>query len=125
MREGFVPGGMEKETLRKEERIRRRREYLAIYQEAVRINCDHFTLLIRRNQQAQRRLGITASKKVGGAVTRNRVKRLIREFFRLNKSLVSESSDLVVIAKKGIPPLKLSQVNKEMKGALNRTRDVS
>lgn len=116
---------MEKETLRKAERIRRRREYLAIYQEAVRINCDHFTLLIRRNQQAQRRLGITASKKAGGAVTRNRVKRLIREFFRLNKSLVSESSDLVVIAKKGIPPLKLSQVNKEMKGALNRTRDVS
>ena len=46
------------------------------------------------------RLGITVSKKVGPAVTRNRVKRLVREAFRVRKALFGEGLDLVFIAKK-------------------------
>ncbi len=41
-----------------------------------------FTLLLRRNSSAVTRLGIVASRKLGGAVERNRAKRLIRELFR-------------------------------------------
>lgn len=44
----------------------------------------------------KRRLGIAASRQVGGAVDRNRIKRVIREFFRLNGALFP-SGDCVVV----------------------------
>ncbi len=47
-------------------------------------------------------MGLVVGRKVGGAVSRNRIKRLIREFFRLNKEKIPESSDLIVLAKKDI-----------------------
>lgn len=58
--------------------------------------------MLRKNNKDARRLGLVVGRKVGGAVSRNRIKRLIREFFRLNKEKIPESSDLIVLAKKDI-----------------------
>ena len=48
------------------------------------------------------RLGITVTKKTGSAVVRNRIKRLVRETFRLNRHKLTQSFDINVIAKKRI-----------------------
>lgn len=56
------------------------------------------------------RLGITVSKKVGPAVTRNRVKRLVREAFRVRKALFGEGLDVVFIAKKSASDATYDQV---------------
>ncbi len=48
-----------------------------------------------------RRLGITASRKVGNAVVRNRLKRAVREWYRGNRSKLAEGVDIVVIARPG------------------------
>ena len=58
-------------------------------------------MIFKENGLGFTRLGITASKKTGNAVKRNRTKRLIREFFRLNKSFLPHGYDIVVVAKRG------------------------
>ncbi len=63
------------------------------------------------------RLGVTASRKVGNAVVRNRVKRLVREAFRATRSLWSPQMDLVVIVRHRGKDLKLSDVTSEWMGA--------
>jgi ribonuclease P protein component len=69
-------------TFPKERRIRRRTEFTAVFEGAQRVHSRLFTFLLRPNGLDAPRLGIVASRKFGGAVQRNRAKRLIREMFR-------------------------------------------
>lgn len=101
-------------VFRKRERIRKRADYLSIYQRGQRTHSCHFTIVSHENQLGYGRVGITVSKKVGDAVRRNRIKRLIREFFRLNKSRLATSRDIVIIGKKGIPHLSYQDVYGEL-----------
>jgi ribonuclease P protein component len=101
-------------AFRPAEKIRKRPEYLSIYQHGTRTYARHFTIVAQKNELGYGRLGITVSKKVGDAVCRNRVKRLIREFFRLNKTRLVASRDIVVIGKKGMPRLSYQDVCKEL-----------
>jgi ribonuclease P protein component len=90
---------MNRRTFGKNERIRRRRDFLTVYQQGVRSHSHHFTVIAHRNPSGIRRLGITVSKKVGNAVNRNRLKRLLREFFRLHKEQFPPAQDMVIMAK--------------------------
>ena len=56
-------------------------------------------MLVRTSSDGRARLGITASRKVGNAVTRNRVKRRIREWFRRGGRDLLAGLDVVVIAR--------------------------
>lgn len=107
---------MGKNTFRKHEKIRREKEYLTIYGEGRRSYSDNFTIITHSHISGSRRLGITVGKKAGDAVRRNRIKRLIREYFRLNKLRLSESQDIVIMAKKNIPRLSYQDVCKELEG---------
>ncbi len=66
------------------------------------------------NPNGVKRLGITVTKKTGNAVFRNRMKRLIREFFRRNKDLFPAGHDTIVLAKKNIPPLTYLETQREL-----------
>ena len=74
----------------------------------------HFILLSMQNTANQPRLGMTVSRKVGNAVERNRVKRFIREFFRLNYQRFPEMVDFSVVAKKGAASLSAQQLFAEL-----------
>ena len=91
---------MDKRTFGKDERIRSKRDYLTVYQQGVRSHSRHFTVIAHRNPTGKKRLGITVGKKVGNAVKRNRIKRLLREFFRLNKEQFPPSQDTVIMARR-------------------------
>ncbi len=60
------------------------------------------------------RLGITASRKVGGAVERNRVKRRVREWFRRSQAALVPELELVVIARRGASALDQAGVDREL-----------
>jgi len=68
--------------LARHQRIRRRAEFLRCYREGRRRGGRHSTLFFVAGPGPHPRLGVTASRKVGGAVIRQRLKRRVREIFR-------------------------------------------
>ena len=56
-------------------------------------------LYAKRNRTATNRVGVTVSKKLGGAVVRNRVRRRLREVYRLHEMQFSPGWDIVVVAR--------------------------
>jgi ribonuclease P protein component len=88
------------ESLRKSDRVLKRDIYLKAAKSKHVKRSRHFVVVELKEQFGEKKLGITASKKVGNAVKRNRVKRLVREFFRRNKDKVPGDVYYIVIAKK-------------------------
>ena len=60
---------------------------------------SYLVLYARRNRTGENRVGITVSKKLGGAVVRNRVRRRLREVYRLNEAKFAPGWDIVVVAR--------------------------
>jgi ribonuclease P protein component len=81
------------QTLKKAERLQKR-DFRAKWTKSGRTL--HFLLFQRKNENSMKRFGTVVGRKVGGAVRRNRIKRLLREFFRLNKQLFEESTSYSV-----------------------------
>ena len=60
---------------------------------------SRLALYVRRNGQKSNRLGLTVSTKLGHAVVRNRVRRRLREIYRLNEDRLNSGCDVVVVAR--------------------------
>ncbi len=80
-------------------RIVRTSDYRMLYKTGRKIYSERFVLFIRENGLGRHRLGITVSRKVGGAVVRNRIKRLLREIFRKSYGEIPKQLDIVVNVK--------------------------
>lgn len=87
------------ERFRKDERIRRRREYLAVQRRGDKLHLQHILAFVL-STDGRRRLGITVSGKVGNAVRRNRIKRLMREAWRRKMHRMPQGLDIVLVAKR-------------------------
>jgi ribonuclease P protein component len=98
---------------RKSQRLLRRADFDRVSQQGKRRHSRHFVVLYLENELGHPRLGVIASRKVGNAVARNRVKRRIREWFR-GHALELAPLDLVVIARREAPTLTAPQVAAEL-----------
>ena len=85
-----------------------------------KLHTPHFILLVVKDNGDLSRLGLTVSRKVGNAVQRNRVKRLLREYFRTSSQSYLQPVELSVIAKKGAACLSLQQMSAELTAALTK-----
>lgn len=103
---------------RPDEHIRRRADFQRVYQHGTRVHGRLATLFVLSNDLAVGRLGIAATKKLGGAVVRNRAKRLIREVFRRNK--IAPGFDLVVVPKRELLDATLIAIEAEYRHSLER-----
>jgi ribonuclease P protein component len=103
---------------RPHERIRRHADFQRVYQQGVRINGRFATLFLLCTGEASGRLGVAATRKLGGAVRRNRAKRLIREIFRRHK--VASGYDLVVVPKRDLLDAELTAIETEYRRNLDR-----
>jgi ribonuclease P protein component len=104
--------------LPKARRVRKRADFVRIQSVGARASTRHFLLLLeRRAEEGPSRLGVVASRKIGGAVLRNRVKRLLREAFRKAPGLIPPRFDVVIIARPGAHELSQSAVESELQRA--------
>jgi ribonuclease P protein component len=99
-------------------RLRRRAEFLRVQGAGQRQNLRHFVLVAAPGKDQAARLGITVSARVGNAVARNRVKRLVRELYRTRSPHRECANDVVVIAKPGAEVLTYAEVVSELDAPL-------
>ncbi len=86
-----------------------------------KIHTDSFLVFVLpQREPGPPRIGITASRKIGGAVVRNRVKRLVREGFRRHKLLFPAGLDVVFVAKKNAVEVEYDQVVREIEKLCRR-----
>jgi ribonuclease P protein component len=100
--------------------VRKRREFLRIQSLGRRVTTPHFLLLLWVSDPTggtPARLGITASRRVGGAVQRNRAKRLAREAFRATPELWFPGLSLVVVVRSALVDMRLDDVVAEWRAA--------
>ncbi|MFQ5862294.1 MAG: ribonuclease P protein component [Candidatus Brocadiales bacterium] len=90
-------------NLRKKQRLSKRKDFKRVFEEGEAFRGKNLNAYVLTNSLDFSRLGIMTGKKVGGAVERNRIRRLLRECFRLNKALLGPGLDIVLIPRKGFP----------------------
>lgn len=98
----------------KKVRLRKRAEFLTLSRNGKKVYTDGFLALVCEGEAHNNRIGITVSKKVGNAVERNRIKRIIREYFRHNKENISGPKDINIIARKGLTSLANRQIYEKL-----------
>ena len=102
----------------KAKRIRKRGEFLTLQRVGRRRTGTRFVVITAPCEGAVSRLGITTSRRVGGAVVRNRIKRLVREFFRRHQDRIRPPRDVLVIARPGAAEAAYAEVKQELGTAL-------
>ena len=85
---------------KKQERIRERKDYLKAFFKGEKIVDNCLVLFVLPTERKCTRLGISINKKVGRSVRRNRIKRILREIFRLNKHKLKKGHDIVFVVRK-------------------------
>ncbi len=92
------------QTFSKRRRLRSHSEFRRVQSGGKRTSQGSLALMVGRSPlgaEAEARLGLVVSRKVGMAVKRNSIKRWLREWFRTSGSVLPRGVDLVVIAKRG------------------------
>jgi ribonuclease P protein component len=109
----------------KAERLTLNKEFERVFHEGKILKNDQLILYTIPNDLHNSRLGLVVSKKIGNAVRRNRVKRLLREAYRLNKHLLTRHVDIIAIPRHPFSSdLKLSDVEYGFKKLLLQINEV-
>ena len=109
-------------TFPKQARLRKRPEFLNLSRGGKKIYAPHFLIITKSNERGEARLGVTVSSKVGNAVVRNRVKRLLRECFRRYRHQIVPKQDVLIIARKSAASLSWYEVENEIRTILIENR---
>ena len=108
----------------KNKRILKRKDFIRLSKQGKKLFSHYFIAIVAKGAAENNRIGITASKKVGNAPERNRIKRLIREYFRHRQDNNPEKKDISIIARKGIVALPNKEISKELDKLFNKITEL-
>lgn len=114
---------MKKFTFSRRERLHLKRDFEKVLKEGRKISYPDFDVFFMKNPFGFPRLGVSISKKCGKAVDRNRVKRLLREVFRLNKHNIPPVDIVIIYRGRANRRMKLREVEKPVLRAFRNTGD--
>ena len=104
----------------KNKRILKKKDFKRLSEQGKKVLTQYFIAIVTKGAENNNRIGITASKKVGNAPERNRIKRLIREYFRHRQENNPETKDINIIARKDIVSLSNKEIFKELDKLFNK-----
>lgn len=107
---------------KKFESIKESLTFKQVYNHRQSVANQLLVMYVKENNLPLSRLGISISRKVGNAVIRNRVKRLVKEQLRLNKGKIAPGYDLVVVVRAGAAGANFLQIGQSLFNLLNRQR---
>jgi len=101
---------MKEYSFPKEERIIKKRQFEEIFKNAKKYISPYF--IIYYLSKEQKRAGFIVKKTIGNAVLRNRIKRVLREVYRLNKKGIEKNIEIIIVAKREIIGKEYKEVEK-------------
>ncbi|HEX9163267.1 MAG TPA: ribonuclease P protein component [Thermoanaerobaculia bacterium] len=118
--------GSHPEALPKAKRLAKRREFLHVYETGRKLFSRYSVLFFAANNLPYSRVGITATKKIGKANVRNRLKRWTREIYRREReslALDAKSLDVVVNLKPNAAAATFADYHRDLGRALARVAE--
>jgi ribonuclease P protein component len=107
--------------MQKEYRLTKNEQFRSIYKHGKSVANRQLVLYYMQNQDVSHfRLGVTVSKKLGKAVVRNRIKRVVKEVVRHNAGHIPHGYDLVIIVRKQALEESYASLGKSFKHVLKR-----
>ena len=96
------------------ESLKKNTQFQTVYSNGKSYGNKLFVMYVLKNGTEGNRLGISVSKKVGNSVIRHRVKRLVRENYRLHEKMFNSGLDIVVIARPGAATVGYQEVERAL-----------
>lgn len=106
----------------KADRLLKRADFLRLSKTGNKYFSRHFLAIYSLGRTKKTRIGITVTKKIGNAVTRNKIKRYVREYYRINKHIVKNYWDINIIAKNDVANLTFIQTFSELEQIFNHIK---
>lgn len=105
--------------MKKAFRIKKDADFQAVFKKGKSVANRQFVIyMLEKKEQAHFRIGLSVSKKIGNAVTRNRIKRYIRQVFHELQEQVIPNKDFVIIARKPAAEMDYHSVKKSLEHVL-------
>ncbi len=114
---------LSRQFYKKNSRVRKRSDYNRIKKHKNIVKTKSCIVNFAKNHCEGKRLGLIVTKKYGNAVTRNTIKRIVREIFRKNQELFPENRDIVFIFTRKLREIKYRELEIEIKKILKRVQN--
>jgi ribonuclease P protein component len=98
----------------REARLVRKADFDAVYRNGKRRSSSHFIVFVKANELPQSRFGFSIKRALGGAVTRNRIRRRVREAIRLHREEISAGWDFVIHPKANVEDADFVALEKDL-----------
>jgi ribonuclease P protein component len=106
-------------------RLLRRHEFLQVQEGGQKLSADCLLALVKRNGRPYTRLGLTVSSKVGNAVVRVRLRRLLRELFRKRRGQWPAGLDVVLVVRSSAKEVSFAEMSRAFDAVTRKLQRLS